>query len=123
MLSFGAFRSTGAALGGLLLKRRFRLTDHQKRRLNKRLKDVENNINAIIDSGVRIKQLSDLYQRKTVAEMTPREKYWVESKRYRNGFKPIHWVPHWTKVPHPVSNRLEPLHQPIIEKDSTRLPK
>lgn len=32
--------------------------------------------------------------------MTPLEKYWVESKRYRNGIKPIHWVPHWTKVPH-----------------------
>ncbi|KAJ1557665.1 hypothetical protein HK405_015453, partial [Cladochytrium tenue] len=39
--------------------------------------------------------LSDIPER----EMTPRQKYWVESKRYRHGIKPAHWVPKWTKVP------------------------
>ncbi|KAJ3330874.1 hypothetical protein HDU76_004640 [Blyttiomyces sp. JEL0837] len=32
-------------------------------------------------------------------ELKPDQKYWVAATRFRNGIKPAHWVPHWTKVP------------------------
>lgn len=45
-------------------------------------------------------------------ELSSQEKYWVPSKRFKNGLKPISWVPKWTKVPHPRSWKTQYLHEP-----------
>ncbi len=45
-------------------------------------------------------------------ELSPMEKYWVASKKFKNGLKPIHWVPKWTKVPHPRAWKSPWLHEP-----------
>ncbi|KAI8593593.1 hypothetical protein HDU89_001174 [Geranomyces variabilis] len=109
---FGAFKSTLVTLGGLVWKRRFRLTDTQKYRHRKRLRAVDDVVDTLVASGVQLRALELARRAPKESQMTPLEKYWVESKRFRNGIKPIHWVPHWTKVPH--GRRWEPtnLHHP-----------
>eukprot|EP00842_Homolaphlyctis_polyrhiza_P004430 jgi/Hompol1/4989/HPOL_004074-RA len=101
MSLFGAFKSTFAALGGLVNKRRFRLTSTQKYRQRLRLRAVDQVIETLVESGVKIRALELARRMPREHEMTPFEKYWVKSKRFKDGFKPIHWVPHWTKAPHP----------------------
>ncbi|KAJ1336577.1 hypothetical protein BSLG_001992 [Batrachochytrium salamandrivorans] len=49
-------------------------------------------------------------------ELTPFEKYWVKAKRFKDGFKPIHWVPKWTKAPHPRTWQPTIYHQPLRKK-------
>lgn len=90
------------ALGGLVNKRRFRLTGGQKYRLNKRLKQVDQVVQTIADSQVSLKRLDVALLAPTQPELTAFQKYWIPSKRYRDGFKPVHWMPHWTKVAHPA---------------------
>ncbi|KAJ3103006.1 hypothetical protein HDU97_010444 [Phlyctochytrium planicorne] len=95
----GAFRSTLAALGGLVWKRRFRLTQTQKARHRLRLRAVDNVIDTIIASKVEFEGLNLSRAMPRADEMTAPQKYWVHSKRYRNEIKPAHWVPKWTKTP------------------------
>jgi hypothetical protein len=59
------------------------------------------------------------------SELTPFQKYWVPAKRFRDGFKPIHWVPKWTKVPHPRQWKHEVAHEykAPIDKDTEWLEK
>ncbi|KAJ3212368.1 hypothetical protein HK099_007754 [Clydaea vesicula] len=94
----GAFKSTFQALGGLVWKRRFKLTSTQKTRQRKRLKAVDN----------RVAKRAPLEH-----EMTPREKYWVEAKRFKHGMKPVSWVPKWTRVPHPRKWSPTFIHAPV----------
>jgi hypothetical protein len=98
---FGAFHSTFMALSGLVNKRRFRLTKMQKYRQTKRLKNVDVVIDLLVESGVRCKALDIARLQPRTETMSSVEKYWVPSKRYPDGIKPIHWVPKWTKTPHP----------------------
>ncbi|KAI9011201.1 mitochondrial ribosomal protein L31-domain-containing protein, partial [Gaertneriomyces semiglobifer] len=81
-------------------KRRFRLTDTQKYRHRRRLRAVDEVVDTLVQSGVQLRALELARRAPTESEMTPLQKYWVQSKRYRNGIKPIHWVPKWTKVMH-----------------------
>ncbi|KAJ3367953.1 hypothetical protein HDU91_000963 [Kappamyces sp. JEL0680] len=98
---FGAFTPTLACLSGLLKKKRFRLTDTQKYRHRRRLKAVDTLLDVLQESGVKLRALDEARLAPRESQMTPFEKYWVPSKRYRDGFKPVSWVPHWTKTPHP----------------------
>ena len=108
---FGAFKSSLVTLGGLVRKQRFRLTSSQKYRLRSRLRQVDSVIATLVKSGVQLRALDIAKRTPTEAELTPFQKYWVPSKRYRNGFKPVSWVPKWTKVPHPRKWILPPVHQ------------
>ncbi|KAI8907249.1 mitochondrial ribosomal protein L31-domain-containing protein [Gorgonomyces haynaldii] len=104
--------ATGLTLGGLVNKRRFRLTQTQKYRLRQRLTGVDNVISTLVKSGVEFKALDEAKRIPKVEQLTPFEKYWVASKRYRDGFKPLHWVPHWCKVPHPRAWKPASVHEP-----------
>ncbi|TPX67738.1 hypothetical protein SpCBS45565_g03640 [Spizellomyces sp. 'palustris'] len=78
---FGAFRSTIATLGGLVWKRRFRLTDTQKYRHRKRLRAVDEVVDTLVESGVKLRALELARRAPKESEMSPLEKYWVASKR------------------------------------------
>ncbi|KAJ3275515.1 hypothetical protein HDV01_000342 [Terramyces sp. JEL0728] len=108
---FGAFRQTLAALSGLIKKRRFRLTSTQKYRHRKRLQGVDSLVQLIADSGVQLKALDKLRLAPKESEMSAFEKYWVPSKRFRDGFKPVHWVPKWTKTAHPRGWKESAVHE------------
>ncbi|KAJ8325125.1 hypothetical protein O5D80_006090 [Batrachochytrium dendrobatidis] len=112
----GAFRSTFSVLGGLVKKRRFGLTIGQKYRLRQRLRGVDEVINTLIDSGVQLRALEFAKRIPKESDMTPFEKYWVKSKRFKDGFKPIHWVPKWTRAPHPRTWSPSIYHQSVIKK-------
>ncbi|KAH6572263.1 hypothetical protein BASA61_001841 [Batrachochytrium salamandrivorans] len=113
---FGAFSSTLTLLGGLVKKRRFGLTNNQKYRLRKRLRAVDEVICTLVDSGVRTRALEFAKRIPKENELTPFEKYWVKAKRFKDGFKPIHWVPKWTKAPHPRTWQPTIYHQPLRKK-------
>ncbi|KAI9091135.1 hypothetical protein DFS34DRAFT_563229, partial [Phlyctochytrium arcticum] len=81
-------------------KRRFRLTDTQKYRHRKRLQAVDTLVDTLVESGVTLRALEVARRAPKESELTSVEKYWATSKRFRTGLKPIHWVPHWTKVRH-----------------------
>ncbi|KAL3897764.1 MAG: hypothetical protein SGCHY_003194 [Lobulomycetales sp.] len=108
---FKGFHSSSCNLGGLVWKRRFRLTPTQKYRHRQRLRNVDNVIQTLLDSKVQLKALDQAAVLPRESEMSPREKYWVESKRYRGGLKPVHWVPKWTRVAHPRTWSGSYLHQ------------
>ncbi|TPX32546.1 hypothetical protein SmJEL517_g04394 [Synchytrium microbalum] len=95
---FGAFKSTLVTLGGIVWKRRFRLTERQKYRHRLRLRQVDDVVDAIATSGVQIRALEMAQREPRENEMTSSQKYWVFSKRYRGSVKPAHWVPKWTKA-------------------------
>jgi hypothetical protein len=101
MFSLGPFFNTFACLSGLLKKKRFRLTDTQKYRQRKRLQAVDSLLDVLKESGVKLRALDEARLAPRESEMTAFEKYWIPSKRYRDGFKPVSWAPHWTKTPHP----------------------
>ncbi|KAI9204066.1 mitochondrial ribosomal protein L31-domain-containing protein [Polychytrium aggregatum] len=109
---FGPFKSSLVSLGGLVWKRRFRLTDTQKYRQRLRLRAVDDVVDKIIESGVRLRALDQARLIPRESELTPQEKYWIFSKRFRGGLKPAHWVPKWTKVPHGRKWTSDVLHQP-----------
>ncbi|KAJ3045682.1 hypothetical protein HDV00_007808 [Rhizophlyctis rosea] len=77
------------------------MSQWQKTRLRYRLKKVDENIAVLVESGVKFRALEDARRMPKQHELTPLEKYWVKSKRYPKGIKPIHWVPKWTRAPHP----------------------
>ncbi|KAJ3159501.1 hypothetical protein HK101_001052 [Irineochytrium annulatum] len=100
----------------VLRKRRFRLTPTQKAKQRQRLREVDDVVEKLALSGVKCKALDQCLIQPTEAEMTPEQKYWVHSKRYRNQIKPAHWVPHWTKVPFPRPALDTPRHVPTWGK-------
>ncbi|KAI8896369.1 mitochondrial ribosomal protein L31-domain-containing protein [Globomyces pollinis-pini] len=110
---FGAFRSTFLCLSGLTKKRRFRLTPSQKYRHRKRLQNVDSLLDVLQESGVKLKALDQARLAPRESELTPFEKYWAPSKRYPDGFKPISWVPKWTRVPHPRAWKPTAIHEPL----------
>ncbi|KAI8825836.1 mitochondrial ribosomal protein L31-domain-containing protein [Fimicolochytrium jonesii] len=81
-------------------KRRFRLTDTQKYRHRLRLRAVDTVVETLVESGVKLRAMELARRAPREHELTPLQKYWVESKRFRHGIKPIHWVPKWTRVAH-----------------------
>lgn len=103
-------QATKSLFSGLVWKRRFRLTPSQKQRLRNRLRNVDSVISTLVASGVDFAALTAAKRTPTEAELTPFQKYFVSSKRYKNGFKPLHWVPKWTRVPHPRKWSQEFLH-------------
>ena len=118
-----AFRQTFQCLSGLVNKQRFRLTPNQKQRLRTRLRNADTVIDVLVASKVQLRELDEQRLLLRENEMTPREKYWVESKKGRDGVKPIHWVPKWTKIPHPRKQRdfKQSIHEKTgpIGKDTT----
>ncbi|KAJ3238031.1 hypothetical protein HDU81_008502 [Chytriomyces hyalinus] len=102
-----------ASFGGLVWKRRFTLTQSQKYRHRLRLRAVDNIVDTVIKSGVSLKALDFADSMMREPEMTPEQKYWVHSKRFRNGIKPAHWVPHWTKTRFERSWAPSIIHEPI----------
>lgn len=116
----GAFSATTACLGGLVKKQRFRLTSTQKYRQRNRLKAVDSIIDVLVESGVKLKALDKQRLAPREDQLTPFQKYWVPAKRFRDGFKPIHWVPKWTKSPHPRQWKHDVTHEfnPPIGKDT-----
>ena len=100
-----AFRATTQCLSGLVNKQRFRLTPNQKQRLRNRIRNADSVIDVLVASKVQLRELDEQRLLKREFEMTPKEKYWVESRKGRDGVKPIHWVPKWTKIPHPRKQR------------------
>ncbi|KAL2913863.1 hypothetical protein HK105_206597 [Polyrhizophydium stewartii] len=94
-------------------KRRFRLTNTQKYRHRQRLRAVDDVIQTLVDSGVKIRALELARRMPKEHELTPFQKYWVKSKRYTFGFKPISWVPKWTKMPHPRTWTPSVYHNPV----------
>jgi hypothetical protein len=66
-----------------------------------RLRRVDQVIDTLAASGIACSALQAAMRIPREGEMSAQQKYWVDSKRYRNGIKPLHWVPKWTKTPHP----------------------
>ncbi|KAJ3127753.1 hypothetical protein HK098_005870 [Nowakowskiella sp. JEL0407] len=73
---FGAFRSTFTAMGGLLWKRRYFLSQTQKYRHRKRLQGVDDVIEKLRISGARFKALDSASLLPKESEMSAKEKYW-----------------------------------------------
>ncbi|KAI8369149.1 mitochondrial ribosomal protein L31-domain-containing protein [Choanephora cucurbitarum] len=101
---FGAFRPTLVAQGGLLWKNPFRMSTTRKANLRKRLKEVDNVIAAVADSGVQCKALTEALALPKESEMLPRDKYTVFSRSSRGYRKSVHKVPKFTKT----TNRTSP---------------
>jgi hypothetical protein len=108
---FGAFKQSMPILSGLVHKQRFRLTSNQKYRLRQRLKAVDTVVDVLVESGVRLRALDLARLIPRESALSPFEKYFVKSRRGRDGFKPIHWVPKWTKVPHPRQWKQISIHE------------
>ncbi|WVR00180.1 hypothetical protein IAU59_007322 [Kwoniella sp. CBS 9459] len=95
---FGAFRPSAALSGGLLWKSPWRLSPTRKANQRKRLKNVDNVISAIAESGVEIRSLGKALDLPTEAEMNPKDKYTTFSKHHRGYRKSQHMVPKWTRL-------------------------
>ncbi|KAI8968589.1 mitochondrial ribosomal protein L31-domain-containing protein [Mycotypha africana] len=102
---FGAFRPSIIAQGGLLWKNPFRMSTTRKANLRKRLKDVDNVISTVADSGVQCKALDRALALPKESEMLPREKYTVFTRTGKNYRKSIHKVPKFTKTTNRTSPR------------------
>ncbi|RKO86484.1 hypothetical protein BDK51DRAFT_16156, partial [Blyttiomyces helicus] len=92
--------------------RKFGMTQTQKYRLRKRLQGVDNVVDTLVQSGVQFRALEWARRIPKEHELTPLQKYWIKSKRYRNGLKPVSWVPNWTKVRHPRTWEPTLKHEP-----------
>ncbi|ORY91265.1 mitochondrial ribosomal protein L31-domain-containing protein [Syncephalastrum racemosum] len=94
---FGAFRPTLVAQGGLLWKNPFRMSATRKANVRKRLREVDQVIATLADSGVQCKALDQAKALPKEAEMHPRDKYTVFSGTSRGLRKSLHKVPKFTK--------------------------
>ncbi|AWU73844.1 hypothetical protein CAS74_001650 [Pichia kudriavzevii] len=100
---FGPFRATSVNFSGLLWKRPWRLSSHQKRRQRFRMRTVDSNIEALYEgltaNGMSAKKITDLkFNFPKESEMAPRDKYTVFNKHARGYRKGVHFVPKWTKL-------------------------
>ncbi|KAK9768602.1 hypothetical protein K7432_000664 [Basidiobolus ranarum] len=98
---FGAFRSTLVAQGGLLWKVPFRLSKTRKANVRKRLRAVDDVIQAVSSSGVECKALDTVQKLPRCTEMSKWQKYTVFSKKFPGHRKPVHKVQKFTKTPIP----------------------
>ncbi|KAG0167181.1 hypothetical protein DFQ28_005677 [Apophysomyces sp. BC1034] len=94
---FGPFRPSFVAQGGLLWKNPFRMSASRKANVRKRLKDVDQVIATVADSGVRCKALTEALALPTEAQMSPRDKYTVFSRYGLGHRKSLHKLPKFTK--------------------------
>lgn len=76
----------------------------RKANVRKRLKDVDNVIATISESGVKCKALDQALALPKESEMLPRDKYTVFSRTANNYRKSVHKVPKFTKK----TNRTSP---------------
>ncbi|KAI9481445.1 MAG: mitochondrial ribosomal protein L31-domain-containing protein [Benjaminiella poitrasii] len=101
---FGAFRPSLVAQSGLLWKNPFRMSATRKVNVRKRLKEVDNVIAAIADSGVQCKALDKALALPKESEMLARDKYTVFNRSAKGYRKSVHKVPKFTKT----TNRISP---------------
>ncbi|KXN68090.1 putative MRPL31-mitochondrial ribosomal protein, large subunit [Conidiobolus coronatus NRRL 28638] len=97
----GPFRASLTALGGLVWKNPWKMSSCRKANLRKRLRDVDEVVKTLSDSGYTCKRLEEFKKLPTEAELSPREKYTVFSKSTKGHRLVIHKVPKFTKLPHP----------------------
>ncbi|RKO97953.1 hypothetical protein CXG81DRAFT_3899, partial [Caulochytrium protostelioides] len=93
--------------------RAFRLNAMQKLRHRRRLQAVDNVVETLVNSGVKTAALEDARRMPKEGALSILEKYWIASKRYKYGIKPVSWVPHWTKVAHPRKWVASATHEPV----------
>ncbi|KAI9291475.1 hypothetical protein K502DRAFT_296879 [Neoconidiobolus thromboides FSU 785] len=98
---FGAFRASSVSLGGLLWKVPWRMSASRKANVRKRLKQVDEVVEQLNQSGFTCRRLEEFNKLPKENEMTPREKYTVFSKSAKGHRKALHKVPKYTKTPHP----------------------
>ncbi|KAI7898050.1 mitochondrial ribosomal protein L31-domain-containing protein [Cokeromyces recurvatus] len=101
---FGAFRPSLVAQSGLLWKNPFRMSATRKANVRKRLKEVDNVIATIAESGVNCKALDKALALPKESEMLARDKYTVFTRNAKGYRKSIHKVPKFTKT----TNRTSP---------------
>ncbi|EOR01656.1 hypothetical protein J056_003892 [Wallemia ichthyophaga EXF-994] len=90
--------STSVNLGGLVRKIPWRLSSTRKFRVRERLRDVDENIQAIKDSGVQFRQLDVASGLPSESSMPPRDKYFTFNKNSPTYRKGVHKVPKWTRL-------------------------
>ncbi|WVO18536.1 hypothetical protein L204_106255 [Cryptococcus depauperatus] len=95
---FGAFKPSSIVSGGLLWKNPWRLSPTRKANQRKRLKNVDEVITMIADSGISTRSLTKAVALPTEAEMVPRDKYTTFSKHDPGYRKSQHKVPKWTRT-------------------------
>ncbi|KAN0066191.1 hypothetical protein ACQY0O_000285 [Thecaphora frezii] len=94
---FGAFRPSLPSLGGLLWKNPWRLSPTRKMRVRQRLKNVDEVIATVQQSGVQCNALTRALALPKESEMLPKDKYTTFSKHDRGFRKSVHKVPKWTR--------------------------
>ncbi|CAO3630969.1 unnamed protein product [Cunninghamella blakesleeana] len=94
---FGAFRPSLVAQGGLLWKNPFRMSATRKANVRKRLREVDQVIAAVKESGVQCKALHEALALPKETEMHARDKYTVFSRYGLHHRKSFHKVPKFTK--------------------------
>ncbi|KAK4684478.1 hypothetical protein P7C73_g5698, partial [Tremellales sp. Uapishka_1] len=94
----GAFRSSSVCSGGLLWKSPFRLSPTRKANLRKRLRRVDDVIDAVAASGVETRSLVKALSLPKEYEMVPRDKYTTFTPNEVGYRKSVHKVPKWTRL-------------------------
>ncbi|KAM0755110.1 hypothetical protein T439DRAFT_297556 [Meredithblackwellia eburnea MCA 4105] len=92
------FKPTPIALGGLLWKMPWRLSQTRKMRARLRLKAVDSVISTLESSGVTTLSLTKALKLPLESEMSPKDKYTVFSRTERGYRKGLHKVPKWTRI-------------------------
>ncbi|KAG8933937.1 hypothetical protein FRC03_002955 [Tulasnella sp. 419] len=95
---FGAFRPSPVSHGGLLWKVPWRLSAPRKARQRQRLRDVDEVIETVRQSGVTCRSLDLALALPKQHEMPAKDKYTVFSRSSRGYRKGIHKVPKWTRL-------------------------
>ncbi|KAI7865512.1 mitochondrial ribosomal protein L31-domain-containing protein [Spinellus fusiger] len=94
---FGAFRPSLVAQGGLLWKNPFRMSATRKANVRKRLRQVDEVIATVAESGVECKALKEALALPKESEMHPRDKYTIFSRTAPGHRKSLHKLPKFTK--------------------------
>ncbi|PWN46677.1 putative MRPL31-mitochondrial ribosomal protein, large subunit [Violaceomyces palustris] len=94
----GAFKPSIPSMGGLLWKNPWRLSSPRKMRVRERLRNVDQVIETVRQSGVQCSALQIALSLPKENEMLPKDKYTTFSKHDRGFRKSVHKVPKWTRV-------------------------
>ncbi|KXS10996.1 hypothetical protein M427DRAFT_455258 [Gonapodya prolifera JEL478] len=81
--------------------RPWKMNSTRKRNVRKRLREVDDVVSTLVESGVNLRALEEAQRLPTANTLSPKEKYFVFSRRSKTDVKGLHLVPHFTKVPHP----------------------
>ncbi|KIO22615.1 hypothetical protein M407DRAFT_245105 [Tulasnella calospora MUT 4182] len=95
---FGAFRASPVSASGLLWKVPWRLSAPRKARQRQRLRDVDEVIETVRQSGVQCESLTRALALPKEYEMPAKDKYTVFNRRSKGYRKGIHKVPKWTRL-------------------------